>query len=338
MNMKRRHNRKMKTAVFSLALLALLTLTACSNANGEPEVEEVDLSEVTRRVEAFGRVSVSEEMSVSLNVPARVEAVWVKDGQQIKAGEPVLQLDLKDHQNQIAELRAEMAVAQAEVRAMAAELGQETARLAQDLSFAEEELAQARQDLKARLALQEAGAISQEEADRFRREAAAREKQVQDLSLQMDQQAGSQQLSIRRERAAALEGRLQRLEQQLEQSFLEEDVIVNPYDRGAVINLELKAGDRMESGQRLFRFINLDTLVVEADVLEEFIRDVHLGASVTLVPAADRTRSYEGTVTSIADAAFVVNNETVVPVTISLINADDFLRPNFNVDVFIETQ
>ncbi|MDW7670288.1 MAG: efflux RND transporter periplasmic adaptor subunit [Bacillota bacterium] len=334
--MKRRHNRKMKTAVLSLALLVLLTLTACSNADGKPEVEEVDLSAVGRQVEAFGRVSVSEEMSVSLDVPARVDTVWVKDGQQVMAGEPVLLLDLTDYHHQAAELKAELAVVQAELRAQSAELGQETARLAQDLNFAEEELALARQDLQARLALQEAGAISQEEADRFRREAASREKRVMDLSLQMDRQAGAQEMNIRRERAAALEGRLQGLEEQLEQPLLEEASIISPYDRGAVIDLELKNGDRVEPGQRLFRFINLDALVVEADVLEEFIRDVHLGAAVTLVPAADRTRSYEGTVTAIADAAFVVNNETVVPVTISLKNADDFLRPNFNVDVFIE--
>lgn len=336
MNMKKLHSGEMKKTVLVLALLATLTLTACSSANGETEVEEVDLSAVSQQVEAFGRVNVSEEMSVSLDVSARVAEVMVKDGQQVMAGEPVLALDLTDFQYQTEDLKGELAVAQAEVRAQAAELGQETDRLAKDLAFAEEELAQSQKDLETRLALQEAGAISQEEVDQYRRETASREKQVQDLSLRLNQQSGIQQLTIGREKVAALEGRLQRMEERLNQFFLEEQHILCPYDRGAVVNLELKEGDRVDAGQRLLRFINLDTLVVEADVLEEFIRDVHIGSKVTLVPAADRSRSYEGKVTVISDTAFVINNETVVPVTISLENPDTFLRPNFNVDVFIE--
>ena len=325
-----------KALVLGTLILVVLILSGCGNGNGMPEVEEVDLSAMSRQVEAFGRVSVSEEMSASLLVPARVAEVHAKDGQQLRRGEPVLQLDMTEYRHQVAELEGELAVAQAEVRAQAAVLGQETERLTQDLDFAREEWTQARNDLEARLTLEEAGAIPREEVDRFRREADLREKQVQDLTLQLDQRRGGQQMGILLQRASALEGRLQRLREQLDQPFLEESAIICPYDRGAVIELEMKAGDRAEPGQRLFRFINLDSLVVEADVLEEFIRDVQVGASVTLVPSADRTRSYEGAVTAISDAAFVVNNETVVPVTILLTNPDDFLRPNFNVDVFIE--
>ncbi len=336
MNMKKLHSGEMKKIGLVLALFATLMLTACDSANGETEVEEVDLSVVSHQVEAFGRVNVSEEMSVSLDVSARVAEMLVKDGQQVTAGEPVLALDLTEYQHQAAELRAELDVAQAEVRAQAAELGQETDRLAQDLAFAEEELAQSQKDLEARLALQEAGAIAQEEVDRYLREAASREKHVQDLSLRLNQQSGIQQLNIGREKVAALEGSLQRMEERLNQIFLDENHIVCPYDRGAVVDLELNEGDRVDASQRLLQFINLDTLVVEADVLEEFIRDVNIGSKVTLVPAADRSRSYQGKVTAIADTAFVVNNETVVPVTISIENADDFLRPNFNVDVFID--
>jgi HlyD family secretion protein len=336
MNMKPLHKKEVKKLALGMTLLAVIALTACSSANGTPEVEEVDLSAVNRQVEAFGRIAVSEEMSVSLDVAARVEAVLSNDGQQLAAGEPVMMLDMTETRHQLAELEAELAVALAEVSAAAAELGRETARLAQDLAFAEAQWSEAITDLEARQTLYNAGAISQEEMDRFQREAAARENLVQDLSLQMNQQTGAQQVNVRRERAAALEGKRQRMQERLNQPFLDDQFIVCPYDRGAVVNLELKPGDRIEPNQRALRFINLDTLVVEADVLEEFIRDVNIGATVTLIPAADRSRSYRGKVASIADAAFVVNNETVVPVIITLEDTDDFLRPNFNVDVFIE--
>ena len=38
----------------------------------------------------------------------------------------------------------------------------------------------------------------------------------------------------------------------------------------------------------------------------------------------------------IANMALTQNGETVIPVEISIVNSDGFLRPNFNVDVTIE--
>ena len=81
---------------------------------------------------------------------------------------------------------------------------------------------------------------------------------------------------------------------------------------------------------------NLETLTVKANVLEEFVRDVEVGASVTLIPDADRNRTYHGRVETLAGAASVAQNETVVPVTVSVEDADAFLRPGFNVDLFID--
>ena len=319
-----------------MMLLAALMLTACSSANGQTEVEEVDLSVVSRQVEAFGRVVVGEEMNVSLNIPVRVEALAVSNGDSLKKDEVVISLDLTTMDHQAADLKAELAVIQAEINALAAELGQETTRLNQDLAYAEKAYALALEDFNIRKSLQAAGAISIEEMDRYQREAEARQKEMEDLQLTLRQRSGAEKLQVRRQQYEVLEGKALRLKAQLEQPFIRENKLVCPYERGAVTDLTVKQGDSIEAGQRILGFMNLDSLMVEADVLEEFIGDVVVGAPVTLVPVADRTKTYEGTVSSIAQVAYVVNNETVVPITISLNHADDFLRPNFNVDVFID--
>ena len=316
--------------------MAVLLLAGCSNANGQEPVEEVDLSAQTRQVEAFGRVVVEDELSVSLNLPARVETLAVSNGDSVSKSEVVMSLDLTAYHHQVADLQAELTVVQAEINAMASELGQETTRLNQQLGYAEKAHAQALEDLEIRKSLQAAGAIPKEEMDRFQRIAEDRQKEMDDLRLSLNQRAGSEKMQVRRQQAEVLEGKIQRLKEQMEQPFILENTVVCPYERGAVTEMTVKQGDLVETGQRVLRFINLDSRVVEADVLEEFIADVRIGATVTLVPVADRAKTYHGKVTSIAQVANVVNNETVVPITISLDHADDFLRPNFNVDVFID--
>ncbi len=319
-------------------VLCLLLASGCENVEGQEEeaVEEVQVAAVDRQVEAFGVVSVEETVSVSLDVATRIMEKQVQSGQIVKEGDVVLRLDLAEHHHAIEELEGELRVLRAEIEAQRASLDLETARLAQELHYAERELAQSLDDYQAGETLFNAGAIPREELTRYRQQVEAREKKVQDVSLQLDQKADAQQLQVSRRRAETLERRMTRLQEKLEVPFLEDDRIVCHYPRAVVVELEAIVGDRIESGQRLLKMMNLETLSVKANVLEEFVRDVEVGAAVTLIPDADRNRTYHGRVETLAGAASVAHNETVVPITVSVKDADAFLRPGFNVDLLIE--
>jgi HlyD family secretion protein len=334
MNMKNRRKIGIILAILSLAVL----MTACSSAEGENIIIEVDLSEVERQVEAFGRVIANEEMSVIIDIQARVGDIFVRDGQRVSYGEPVLNLIMTDYENEIAAARSDLAIARAETGAQSSEMGKETNRLQQNLAFAEAELAEARADHEISRQLYDAGAIPKAELERCKRDMALKEKQVQEIALQLEQRPGSGRIGVYREQAAALENKLNQLQAKMNQSYLNGSQVVSPFNQSVVMDLALKSGDRIDPGSPVLRFINLDSLVVQADVLEEFVRDVKIGASVTMIPAADRTRTYHGRVESISDAAYLVNYETIVPVRVSILDADDFLRPNFNVDIYIDIQ
>jgi HlyD family secretion protein len=76
-------------------------------------------------------------------------------------------------------------------------------------------------------------------------------------------------------------------------------------------------------------------MIVRANVSEEFIKDVNLGLKVEIIPVADKSKKYNGTVMMIASRAVVQNGETVIPIEISVDNNDGFLMPEYNVDVEI---
>ena len=93
--------------------------------------------------------------------------------------------------------------------------------------------------------------------------------------------------------------------------------------------------DYRQSHPQPERLVDLGSLIIEADVPEEFIRDVRLGAPVTIIPLADPTRESYGTVRQIAGMAVNRSGETIVPVQVSIDDDRGYLLPNFNVDVTI---
>ena len=132
-----------------------------------------------------------------------------------------------------------------------------------------------------------------------------------------------------------LKSRLEILENKLNKAYIKENQIVSPYDNAVIYDIQYETGHITDASKKAFSISNLDSLIIEAEVVEEFIKDVHVGARVRIVPVADRMREYEGSVKYISQMAFSNNGETIVPVKISIDNNDSFLLPNYNVDVYI---
>ena len=246
----------------------------------------------------------------------------------------------------------------------------ELLRLSGDLDSAVEQHERALQELKDREFLRRDGAISQSALLEFREEVRAREKAVQDarLALESWRQGGERDLRLRetgvqqkgaevenlrlqleatrtegvslyeaqKEKVDYLRAELEHLERRLRPGFLLEDRVVSELANAVVADLACQPGDLVDPEKWILGLQNLDTLVVEADVPEDFIRDIRPGAPARIVPVADPDRSYAGRVVFISGTAADRGGQTVVPVQVLIEAPDGFLKPSFNVDVTIE--
>lgn len=82
-------------------LLLLLLLAACTSpgqeqTSAEDEIVTAFIGDLSAEATASGRVVAGREVALSAGSPARVTAVYVRLGQQVAAGEPLLQLDTAD--------------------------------------------------------------------------------------------------------------------------------------------------------------------------------------------------------------------------------------------------
>lgn len=147
-------------------------------------------------------------------------------------------------------------------------------------------------------------------------------------------------VEIQKQQVKILEEDLRFLKKKLEKSFIRGNKIVSDLDRAVLETVRCREGDLLGAGSELLSLMDESSLIVDAGIPEEFVKDLRVGNKVKIAPLADKTREYEGEITQIARAAVFRNNETVVPVYISFEDSEGFLLPNFNVDVsiFVENE
>lgn len=289
-------------------------------------------------VEAFGAVSAETTRTISLGFPARIAEVQVENGQRLSRGDTVLVIDMSEFEHEIDGLRDELTIARLEIEAMSADREHEQTRIRNDIAFAERRLAEEEEEYARREARHQSGALSRTELAGYRRNVERLRKDLDDLRLSLERAENTRRIDAEHARARALEATIERMRSRTRTDDLDGTSVMFPFEDGVVTELDLSAGDRLEPGQKAFRALDLQSLFVQADVLEEFISDVEIGASAELVPIADRSRSYRGTVLRIPEAAIARNNETVVPVHITVDDPDAFLRHRFNIDVYIDSR
>lgn len=350
-----------KRMVLTMLMISMIFITKGCNKQGEDtSVEEVNLSEEIQTIEAFGLVRAEEIRNIMIDFPGVIQDILVKEGQKVNLGDPMILLDMTDYTTEISNTEKEIHIARLEQQRIQKSIQGlhrenrelEIEKLTNDLKFAQEVYQQSVDELNSYRKLYELGAISQQKYEEIQRNVEEKKKNIDDISYQLKevnykkeqeiqqlllrQGAEGDQLRIQNERLTQLENKLDLMKEKLNKPYIKENYIVCEFDKAVVYDIKYTIGDIIDPTIKVLSIAGLKDLTIEADIVEDFIMDVKIGAKVKIVPVADRSRHYHGKVIYISNMAFKKNGETVVPVRISIDNLDDFLMPNYNVDVFIE--
>jgi multidrug resistance efflux pump len=326
-----------KILLILLAIGLLASTAACgSQASAEP-VDTTAAAVEEKGVEAFGVVKATEVKNILLDFQALVTDVHVKEGERVKAGQPLVSLDMSELENTRTNKELSLSAAKNNVSRVRSDT--DLKKLQNDRKNAESIYARDSKELETKEQLYAAGSITLNELENFKKQVDSDKKVLEDIDYSMQSLKNSKgtendQKSLE---SALLESDLKLLNSRLDKSYLKDSGVVSDMDNGLVYEIGYVPGDLAGPQKKLLSLMDLDSLVVEAKVPEEFIRDVEIGAAVKILPVADKTRQYAGTVTYISGLATDNNGETQVPVRIKVENLDSFLLPGFNVEVTIGT-
>ncbi|MDP3775234.1 MAG: efflux RND transporter periplasmic adaptor subunit [Gemmatimonadales bacterium] len=251
-------------------------------------------------LEASGTVEAT-EAELGFQVPGRIEAILVREGDRVTAGQELARLDRAELDARKQQVQAQLAAARALLSEMeSGARSEEVAQAREALRAANERYADARRDLDRTQRLVEGGALSQERLDRARL-------QLELLQSQRDQAQQQVQLvetGPRRERIEGQRASVAQAEAAVRQidASLANAVIRAPF-AGVVTVKDRELGETVGAGAPVLTIMNLDDRWVRIYIREDRIGAVRIGEDATITADTYPGRTYRGQVAFIASQA-----------------------------------
>jgi HlyD family secretion protein len=333
-------DRKLRNRILIFLLLAGVVAYVLVRLSGRQPVAKISAVSPARQnlvssINSNGKVEPITPYVMRAQLDTFVEKIYATEGQAVKKGQPLLELNVKDAAALLAQAKAKLLRAQDDLRAAkAGGRSDDAARVAGDLAKAQadRDRLQRNHDALERLIAQQAAtkdelalndlALTKAQAEVTRLTAA---KQEFDRGVKLDAGRAALQVQQAESEVASLDDKVR------------DGRITAPTD-GTLYSLPVKAGDYVQVGNLLAEMADLHKVRVRA-----FIDEPELGALETDLPVkitwdALPSRSWQGK-TEVVPKQVVQRQTRSVGELLCTVNNDKLeLLPNINVNVRINSK
>ncbi len=320
-----------------LAVVLAFVLIKLSGRKPAPKISAVTpvRENLTSSISSNGKVEPISPYVMRAELNTFVEKVYPSEGQQVKRGQQLLELDVKDAAAQLAETRSKLLQAQDDLRAArAGGRADAAAKAAGDLANAQKERDRLQKNHEALLHLiaQEAAtqdelatndlALTRAQAEVTRLTAA---KQEFERGVKLDRDRAVLQVEQLKNEAAALEDKVR------------QGRITAPAD-GTLYSLPVKAGDFVKVGDSLAEMADLHKVRVRAFIDEPDLGGLEQNEPVKITWDALPNKTWSGKTEIIPKQVVQRNTRSVGELLCSVKNDKLELLPNINVNVRINSR
>jgi HlyD family secretion protein len=279
-----------------------------------------------------GKIEPVDNFEAHAPLSTTVQRVLVHEGDQVKAGQRLLELDDTEAQSQVAKAIFQVRAAEAEQHAIqSGGTREEVLTTESQLAKAQNQVASEQQNLDALRRLEQQGAASQGEVQAAGVRLAGAQA---DLTLLQQKQA-KRYSSQEADRIEAQAGEA-RAALASAQDVLRRSQVVAPR-AGTVYSLPVRAGQFVNPGDLLAQVADLSVAQIRGFVDEPDLGKLRLGEPVQLTWDALPGRTWEGTLTHLPSTVVTVGSRNVGEITCRVNNRDHQLLPNINVSVNVVT-
>jgi len=316
-----------------ILLVVILAIFMGSSRGVVPVRAETAVREtIVNTIQTNGKIEPVQNFEAHAPAPTTVKRVLVAEGDHVKKGQLLLQLDDAEARVQAAKAKAQLKNAQADLQAVSGGgTHQEVLATEAQLVKARGERDSAQRNLAALQRLEKDGNASPAEVT-------AAENRLK--AAQADLDLAMQQLKGRYSRPEVERVVAQRAEAQAAydaaNDLLHNSNVTAPRD-GEVYNLPVKQGQFVNTGDLLVQVADLTTVQVRGFVDEPDIGRLAPGQQVIVNWDALPGRSWIGKVTRVPTTVSVVGTRTVGTIDCDIDNQDLKLLPNINVNLTVMT-
>ncbi len=321
--------KKVVVAIISIILLGgiMLGMKSCLKKKDEngPKIKTaaVQRGNMVARVTNTGSVQPKTAVQIKSNVGGEIVRLAVKEGDWVRKGDLLVELDTTNLENKFSQAKADLEVAKAKLSALlAGERPQEIDGARELLKQAEIKLEDAKIKLDRQNGLFNQGFISRQDMDTTQREYKLAQSSYNSASLSLSLMLeGAREQDIVSAEAGVL-----RAEAGYEQaaSDMRDAMIYAPLS-GTVLERNVEEGEKVTSGignasggTVIVTIGDLSTMQILTKINEVDIAKVKMGQDVAITLDAIRGERYHGRVTDIASLGKVENNIVTYEVVIEI--------------------
>jgi HlyD family secretion protein len=294
--------------------------------------EKVVRQDIASVISTNGKIEPVRNFEAHAPAPATVKRVLANEGDRVRAGQLLLQLDDAEARSQAAKALALLRAAEADLHAVqSGGTHEELLTIRAELTKAQVERDDARRNLEAVQRLQRNGAASPAEVVAAQERLNKAEADLQLLQAKLSGRFSAPEIA--KVEASADQARAAYA---AAQDLLKNSNIRAPF-AGTVYQLPVKPGSYVNSGELLVQVANLEKVQVRAFVDEPEIGRLAKGQKVELKWDAIPGRLWTGSLSRVPTVVTMVGTRTVGEITCEIDNSDRKLLPNVNVNVSILT-
>jgi HlyD family secretion protein len=327
-------DRKRLLVVVVLIVLAVVLFTGLNQRHNGTAVraEKVTRQEIASVISTNGKIEPVNSFEAHAPAPATVKNVLVAEGDRVRPGQLLVQLDDAEARAQAARALAQLRSAEASLQAVkTGGTQEEVLTVRADLSKAQAEQDEAQRNLQAIQKLRQNGAASPAEVEAAQNRVKKAQADVQLLQAKLTGRFSSPEIA--KVEASAEEARAAYA---AAQDLLKHSNVTALF-AGTVYQLPVKRGAYVNGGELLVQVANLEKVRVRAFVDEPEIGRLAKGQQVEIRWDAIPGRTWQGTLTRVPTSVTMVGTRTVGEITSEIDNTDRKLLPNVNVNVGIVT-
>lgn len=319
-------------AAVILGVVILATFMATSRGDIPIRSETARRETIVNTIQTNGKIEPIQNFEAHSPAATTVKKLLVKEGDSVRKGQLLLELDDAEARAQSARALAQMRAADADLSAVrSGGTHQEVLTTESSLVKARGELDTAQRNLEAMKRLQQGGAASPAEVAEAQNKLQAAQAQVNLLQQTLKGRFSAPEV----QRVVA-----QKVEAQAAYAAAQ-DVLagsnVRAPQNGAVYSLPVRQGQYVNPGDLLVQVANLSGVQVRGFVDEPDIGRLQKGQPVSITWDAIPGRTWQGTLTRVPTTVIAHGTRNVGEIICQVDNGDGKLLPNTNVNVTILT-
>jgi len=327
-------SKRIWTIIAAVVVGVIILAAFITSSRGELPVrtETARRETIINTIQTNGKIEPIQNFEAHAPVATTVKKLLVNEGDMVKKGELLLQLDDADARAQAARALAQMRSADANL--IATHTGgthEEVLSNEASLVKAHGDFSSAQRNLDAMKRLQQSGAASPAEVSEAENRLQTAQAQVNLLEQKLKERYS--QPEVQRVFAQKIEAATA---YNAAKDILDSSNVRAPQD-GIVYSLPVRQGQYVNAGDLLLQVANLSKVQVRGFVDEPDIGRLQTGQKVSIEWDAIPGRIWEGKLTRVPTTVIVRGTRTVGEIKCEVDNGDGKLLPNINVNVTILT-